>query len=134
MDVSPHGTIDASGKKILAVDDNRVNLMVIKGLLKPTNADVVLCKSGCECLEIIKKVHFDIILLDHMMPAMDGIETLERAKSLEESMCKDSVFIALTANAVSGVREMYLEKGFDDYLSKPIDVETLEEMLAKYII
>ncbi len=74
-----------------------------------------------------------MILLDHMMPGMDGIETLEALRDMPGNCCKDSVVIALTANAMAGVREMYLEKGFDDYLAKPIEGTMLERMLLRYL-
>ena len=89
--------------------------------------------SGKDCLEKIAEHHYDIVFLDHMMPEMDGIETLERAKKLENSQCKDTPFIALTANAISGVREMFISKGFNDYLSKPVDSKELERMIQKYL-
>lgn len=124
--------IDASDLDILVVDDNKLNLTVAKGLLKPTKAKVDTCMSGAECLEMIVKKHYDFILLDHMMPVMDGIETLHRAKELSDSKCKDTVFIALTANAISGVKERYIAEGFDDYVSKPIDNKCLEMTIEKY--
>ncbi len=128
----PTTHIDASGTSILVVDDTKLNLKVASGLLKVTNADVDTCTSGAECLELIKKKHYDIILLDHMMPDMDGIETLHRAK-MEESLCEDTAYVALTANAISGVREMFINEGFDDYISKPIDSKLLEKTIKKYI-
>lgn len=124
--------IDASNVDILVVDDNKVNLQVAKGLLKPTKAKVTLVNSGKECLDIIREKHFDIILLDHMMPDLDGIDTLHQAKKLEGNKCEDSAYIALTANAIAGVRDMYINEGFDDYISKPIDSEVLESMILKY--
>ncbi|MCQ2535331.1 MAG: ATP-binding protein [Lachnospiraceae bacterium] len=124
--------IDASDLEILVVDDNKLNLTVAKGLLKPTKAKVDTCLSGAECLEKIVQKHYDFVLLDHMMPKMDGIETLHRAKALEDSKCKDTVFIALTANAISGVKELYMAEGFDDYVSKPIDNKCLEATIEKY--
>lgn len=125
--------IDAAGVDILIVDDNRVNLAVAKGLLKPTKANVDTCTSGKDCLEKIREKHYDIILLDHMMPEMDGIDTLEAARKLADNKCIDSAYIALTANAISGIREKFIKFGFDDYVSKPIDSELLEKTLAKYI-
>ena len=116
---------------ILVVDDTEMNLMVVKNLLKTTEANVTLCQSGAECLELMKKNAYDVVLLDHMMPEMNGIENLEQI--LERNIKKTSVVIALTANAVAGVKEMYLSKGFDDYLSKPIDTRLLEKMLKKYV-
>lgn len=124
--------MDFSNMDILVVDDNKVNLKVAKGLLGPTGANVVLSKSGEESLRIMSKKHFDVILLDHMMPEMDGIQTLHKAKESLDNLCKESSFIALTANALSGVREMYLSEGFDDYISKPIDPVVLETIIAKY--
>ena len=126
--------IDASSLEILVVDDTRVNLSVVRGLLKATNARVELCASGAKCLEMIAKKHYDMVLLDHMMPNMDGIETIHKAKELADSKCKDTVFIALTANAISGAKEMYLSEGFDDYLSKPVNSKHLENMIEKYCL
>lgn len=123
----------AEQARILVVDDNEMNRMVVKALLKETRVQVTTCDSGAECLNLIAESQFDIILMDHMMPEMDGIETLKRAKQMEESKCRDSVFIALTANAVPDVRKMYLEAGFDDYLSKPVAGDALEQMILHYL-
>jgi len=123
----------APDARILVVDDNRMNLLVVENLLKNTKAGIKAVMSGSEALEEIKKNAYDIILLDHMMPNMDGIETLGRMKEMSENKSKNAVIVALTANAVSGVKEMYLEAGFDDYMSKPIDGRKLEELLAKYL-
>lgn len=124
--------VDASSLDILVVDDNVVNLHVAAGLMKPTKAKVVCLRSGRECLEIITQKHFDIVFIDHMMPEMDGIEVLHAAKALPNNLCKDSTFIVLTANAVSGMRERYINEGFDDYFTKPIDSDKLMELLQKY--
>lgn len=118
---------------ILVVDDSEMNLFVVENLLKKTKIKVVRSMSGADCLEKIVENHYDIIFLDHMMPDMDGIETLERAKALTDSKCADVPIIALTANAISGVREMFISKGFTDYLSKPVDSKALERMLQKYL-
>lgn len=123
----------APAAKVLVVDDNEMNLFVAESLLRRTMVQVTTCRSGKECLEQMKRQHYDVILLDHMMPGMDGIETLRRAKCMEQNRCLDSAVIALTANAIVGVREMYLQEGFDDYLSKPVEGEQLERMLQKYI-
>ncbi len=119
--------------KVLVVDDTEVNLLVVKGLLKSTEIQVTTCLSGAECLELVQKNVYDLILLDHMMPEMDGIETLKQMKKLEHNLCKDAPVIVLTANAIVGVREMYLEEGFDDYLSKPIEGPILERVIQKYL-
>lgn len=128
-----HESFKAKDAKILVVDDNEMNLVVVEKLLKSTEIQITLCRSGQECLDKIEKEHFDIVLLDHMMPEMDGIETLHKANSMPYHKCKDTPFIALTANAIVGVKEMYLEMGFTDYLSKPIDVKILENMLRNYL-
>jgi CheY-like chemotaxis protein/HPt (histidine-containing phosphotransfer) domain-containing protein len=118
---------------ILVIDDNDMNLTVVESLLEKTLIHVHTASSGKDCLQLIEDNHYDIVFLDHMMPEMDGIETLQRAKNLITSKCKDTPFIALTANAVAGVREMFLAKGFNDYLSKPVDGKTLERMVQKYL-
>lgn len=128
-----HASFTAPEAEILIVDDNEMNLIVARNLLKKTLIKVTECTSGKKALELMKKKHFDVILLDHMMPEMDGIETLEHSRTLVGSKCEGVPVIALTANVVSGVREMYLEAGFIDYIGKPIDSELFERLLAKYI-
>lgn len=123
----------APGAKILVVDDNEMNLLVAERLLRNTQVQITLCRSGRECLDKIAQEHYDVVLLDHMMPEMDGVETLQRALTLPESKCKGTPFIALTANAVAGVREKYLAIGFQDYMSKPVDPQKLEKLLQHYI-
>lgn len=125
--------ICAPEAQILAVDDTSVNLEVVKALLKRTKMQVDTVLSGAECLEMVKKKAYHIILMDHMMPEMDGIETLQQLKNMDDNLSKNAVVIALTANAVTGAREFYLENGFDDYLKKPVKSIRLEEMLAKYL-
>ncbi len=123
----------APDAKILVVDDTSMNLTVIRQLLKKTGVQVDTCLSGKECLFKIQKEHYDVILLDHMMPEMDGIETLHAFKDFPGHKCQDTPVIALTANAIVGVREMYLREGFTDYLSKPVEGKDLEEMIRKYL-
>ncbi len=119
--------------RILAVDDNRVNITVVKGLLKKLKVQFDSALSGQECLDKVRHTHYDIILLDHMMPDMDGIETLHAMQQTEGYMRNKPAVIALTANAIVGAREEYLKEGFADYLSKPIDFVQLEEMIRKYL-
>ncbi len=121
----------APSAKVLVVDDHEMNLLVLQSLLKSTKIKVTTCQSGTECIEQMMRHSFDLVLLDHMMPEMNGIETLEIIK--KENLKKDTPIIALTANAIVGVREMYLSKGFDDYLSKPVEVNELEKMLLRYL-
>lgn len=119
--------------RILVVDDNKVNLVVAKGLIKETQIQVDSVLSGVEALEKIKTEKYQIILLDHMMPVMDGMETIKRMRAQEENASRDAAVIALTANAISGSRELYLSAGFDDYLSKPINAVRYKEMICKYL-
>ncbi|MCR5520461.1 MAG: response regulator [Lachnospiraceae bacterium] len=126
-----HELFHAPDAHILVVDDTEVNLAVVKNLLKQTQVCVDTVLSGKEALAAAGNEHYDVICIDHMMPDMDGIETLHRIK--EECDTDGTVFVALTANAVSGSRERYISEGFDDYLSKPIDARRLEEMLKNYL-
>ena len=123
--------IDLTGKKILVVDDNKLNLKVADKLLKNYNVAVTLCNSGHDCIELIETGNkFDIILLDDMMPQMSGTETLHQLKQLPDF---NIPVVALTANAINGMKEKYLEAGFDDYLSKPIDKNELYKTLVKFL-
>ena len=123
----------APDAKVLLVDDNTMNHVVVKNLLKQTKVNIKSVKSGQECIECAREESFDIILLDHMMPGMNGIETLNFLNTMEDNQCKGIPVIAMTANAVSGAREMYLEAGFSDYISKPVNSKELEIMLKKYL-
>ena len=119
--------------RVLIVDDNAMNLAVAQGLLKETRLQVDVAGSGGECLELLKRKTYHVICLDHMMPVMDGVETLHAIKKLEGNPSVDTPVIALTANAVAGAREMYLKEGFQDYLTKPIDADKFEDMLIEYL-
>ncbi len=123
----------APSAKILVVDDTVMNLTVVKGLLKQTKIQITTAESGAECLELVAQQKFDIIFLDHRMPGMDGIETLQAMRKLEGNFNELTPVIALTANAISGAREQYLAATFSDYLSKPIDPMALEMMIMKYL-
>ncbi len=114
---------------ILVVDDNPMNLNVLKNLLKATKVFVTTAESGTECLEKLKYGSFDVVLLDHMMPGMDGIETCARIRE----NYPDLPVYALTANSMSGGDEFYKSKGFDGYLTKPIDSLTLERAIMKHL-
>lgn len=119
--------------RILIVDDNAMNLAVAQGLLKQTRLQVDVVGSGEECLELIKHKTYHLICLDHMMPVMDGVQTLHAIRSMEGNPSKDIPIIALTANAVPGAREFYINEGFQDYLTKPIDSDKFENMLIEYL-
>ena len=126
-------SFEAPETKVLVVDDNTINRKVFVGLLKDTKLQIDEADSGPACLELIKTNNYKIVFMDHMMPEMDGIETFHRMKKMENNMSKDAVVIMLTANAVSGAREQYMEEGFDDFMAKPIIPQKLEEMIKKYI-
>ena len=119
--------------RILIVDDNAMNLAVAQGLLKQTRLQVDVAGSGEECLELIKHKTYHLICLDHMMPVMDGVQTLHAIRAMEGNPSKDIPIIALTANAVPGAREFYINEGFQDYLTKPIDSDKFENMLIEYL-
>ncbi|MCR5848115.1 MAG: response regulator [Lachnospiraceae bacterium] len=119
--------------KVLAVDDNVTNIKVIKGILDMYQIKVDTATSGQECLDKVMKNHYHLILMDQMMPIMDGIETAENIRKLPQKDKKNVPIIALTANAIRGSREMFLEKGFQDYLSKPLNINLLETLLIKYL-
>lgn len=118
---------------LLVADDNPVNIAVVCGLLKKTEVFITSATSGEECLSLIKQQHYDMILMDHLMPSMDGVQTLEKMKTMPDNLCQTTPVIALTANAVSGAKKMYLSAGFTDYLPKPVDSLKLEAILIKYL-
>ena len=123
----------APDAKLLVVDDNAVNRRVLRNLLKETQIQVSEAEGGAACLRLVQENHYDLIFLDHMMPEMDGVETLHRMKALPEFPCKDTPVVVLTANAITGAKEMYLKEGFDDFLSKPIMPDKLESMIRKML-
>ena len=123
----------APDAKILVVDDVTMNLKVVEGLLKATKIQIDTAVSGSECLECVKTTPYQMIFLDHMMPEMDGLETLEHMKNLADNPNAQTPVIMLTANAIVGAKEEYIEAGFADYLTKPIRETELLEMILKYL-
>lgn len=123
--IAPHA-------KILAVDDNKINLQVINHILRKYKIRTDVAISGTECIELCKRNSYDLILMDHMMPAPDGIETLKIIRETD-NFNRETPVAVLTANAVKGAREEYLKEGFSDYLSKPIDIKQLEKTLVKLL-
>ena len=117
---------------VLAVDDNAMNLAVVKALLKRTGIQVETVPGGRECLEICGKKKYDLILMDHMMPDLDGIETLHILRK-EEGPNRDTKMLVLTANAIAGMEEQYKKEGFAGYLTKPLVGEELEAMLGMHL-
>ena len=119
--------------KVLVVDDTPVNLTVFTSLLSRTKIQIDTALSGDEAICMYKKQHYDVIFLDHMMPDKDGIETITEMHSLKDTPNDETKVICLTANAISGMREMFINAGFDDYITKPIDPDRLETMLLQYL-
>ncbi|MBQ9333815.1 MAG: response regulator [Lachnospiraceae bacterium] len=132
-DPSADDKYSCHGARILVVDDNALNLKVAVRYLEALEAVPVSCTDGYSMLDIITREKFDLILLDHMMPEMDGIETLQKAMEMPDNLNKGVPVIALTANAISGARELYLENGFTDYLSKPMTIKDLTDILKKHL-
>ena len=118
---------------VLVVDDSLMNLKVVEGLLRPYQIRVFTAESGAEALEKLNSCDFDFVFMDHMMPEMDGVETLHKLRSRPGNYFQNVPVIALTANAVGGAREMFLQEGFQDFVSKPIELPVLERILRKYV-
>lgn len=119
--------------RVLIVDDTSANLTVAKGLLKPTKIQVDTATSGKDTLELVKHNKYDLLFIDHRMPEMDGVETLNALKNQDDNLSKDAACVVLTANVISGARDTFLEQGFDDYLAKPIDTDKLERILLEHL-
>ena len=126
-------TYEAPDAKILVVDNNEMNRRVFVSLVQATKIDLDQAYSVKACLELIAKNKYDIIFLDHMMPEMDGIETFNIMKQMEDYPSKNAPVVILTANAVVGAREMYIKEGFDEFLAKPIDYKKLESLIERLL-
>lgn len=123
----------APDANILITDDNSMNLTLMKGLLKRTKMNVDTASGGYECLELTRNKKYDLIFMDHMMPELDGLETFNILKSESANPNQNTAVIVMTANAIAGCREKYLEHGFDDYFSKPIEPNKLDALIIKYL-
>ncbi|MCR4787572.1 MAG: response regulator [Lachnospiraceae bacterium] len=123
----------APDAKILITDDIAMNLKVLTMLLKDTRMQMDTAKSGKECIEKYEEKHYDLVFLDHMMPEMDGLETLKILTCTDRYLREHTPIIALTANAMAGADKIYLDAGFDDYLTKPVKSADLEEMILKHL-
>jgi len=124
-------TFIAPRARVLLVDDNVVNLQVAIGLMQPYKMQVLSVTSGRDAIKILGSKDFDLVLMDHMMPEMDGVETTQILRSNVDEYYKKLPIIALTANAVSGAREMYLSNGFNGFITKPIELSTLDRVLKQ---
>ena len=126
--------ISLKGKRILLVDDNKLNLKVASKLLSAYEVEIVSVTSGKECLDTLDKdTKFDLILMDDLMPDLSGTETLDILRKIERVSGYYIPTVALTANATPGMKEKYVQAGFDDYLKKPIEREELDRVLKKYL-
>ena len=129
-----HEIVSFKGKRVLLVDDNKLNLKVAEKLLLPYDLEIVSVNSGQECLDTLDQDHnFDLVMMDDLMPNMSGTETLDVLRKIERVAGYYIPVVVLTANATTGMREKYLENGFDDYLAKPINRDDLDQVLKKYL-
>ncbi len=124
---------EAPDARVLVVDDNEMNLLVAKKLLRETKIQVDLAKNGKECLELTKQHFYHVIFMDHMMPDMDGVETLRHLRQQENGLCREAPVIALTANVMAGAEQIYRNYGFQSYLAKPISGSLMEAVLLKHL-
>lgn len=130
-EISKNEIHDFNGKTILIVDDNKLNLKVANKILESYNVNVITCESGFECIEAVKTFkNIDLIFMDDMMPKMSGVETLKKLQEMDGFQIPT---VALTANAISGMKEKYLKDGFDDYLAKPIERPELNRVLNEFL-
>ena len=132
-EVSRKGGFECPKAVILVVDDNHTNLKVAEAILTKYGANVLTAMSGKDGLRILKDNDVDLVFLDYMMPEMNGIDTLENIRMMPGTQFSTLPVIALTANVVSGAREMFLDAGFDDFLAKPISIDRMERILRKYL-
>lgn len=130
---SLHNKFAAPQASVLVVDDNAMNLKVMARLLLPYRLKVTMASSGPEALEKLNTPEFDCVFLDHMMPDMDGVETLHKLRQKPGLYYQSLPVIAFTANAIGGAREMFMAEGFNDFIAKPIELSVLERILRRYI-
>lgn len=123
----------APDARVLIVDDNAMNLEVISGLLKRNQLQITTATSGKECLTLIQNNYYHIILMDHLMSDMSGVQTLHEMRNQTQNLCKDTPVIVITADVVSGAKEYYFSEGFDDYLTKPVNIHDLESVLRRFL-
>ncbi len=121
------------GVRALAVDDEEMNLVVAKGVLGSYEMEVDICQSGREAIERCSRIPYEVVFLDHMMPGFDGVETLKQLREINNGMYQDVPVIALTANTVSGAREMFRNEGFTEFIPKPIERSVLERVLRRVL-
>ena len=128
-----HESFTAPDAVILAVDDNEINLRLVESFLKKTKVQLDTVLSGQECIDKVREKKYDLILLDDLMPGMDGRETLDYLRMMEKEHIENTSVICFTANAIAGSREEYLNLGFDDYIAKPVSGNMLEKTVARWL-
>ncbi|MBP3475053.1 MAG: response regulator [Lachnospiraceae bacterium] len=126
-------TFTAPDAKILIVDDNKVNLKVAEGLLRPYHMNVETADSGSRAIEMVQNEHFDLVFMDHMMPVMDGVDATKIIRELQGEYFQKVAIVALSANAVRGAREMFLEAGMNDFVAKPIEMRSMDRTLRRWL-
>ncbi|MDD6810429.1 MAG: ATP-binding protein [Lachnospiraceae bacterium] len=126
-------SFQAPDVKILIVDDNRVNQKVAEGLLRPYHMQIDTASSGAQAIEMVKSKEYDLILMDYMMPEMDGIDATKMIRAMEEEYYKQLPIVALSANAINGVAEMFIEGGMNDFVAKPIEMRVMDAKLKKWL-
>ena len=123
----------APDAKVLVIDDNRMNIRVVEGLMRQYGVQVSCALSGQEGIDMLQSKEYDLVFLDHMMPGMDGIETFHHIRRKADLYFKEVPIIALTANAIAGAREMFMKEGFTDFLAKPVESSVLHRALKRHI-
>jgi CheY-like chemotaxis protein len=131
MNGAENKALNLEGVKALIVDDEPMNLVVATGLFKDYKMEVDTADSGKEALAKYDLNEYDVIFMDHMMPEMDGVEAMKKLRIIANQREKKLIVIALTANAVSGAREMFLREGFDGFISKPINIKDFERVMNR---
>ncbi|MBE6838312.1 MAG: response regulator [Ruminococcus sp.] len=126
-------TFSAPKARILIVDDNTINLKVAVGLMQPYHMQIMTVESGKAAISMLRSKDIDLVFMDHMMPEMDGVETTGIIRGMDDEYYKNLPIIALTANAVNGVREMFISSGFNDFIAKPIELSALDKVLKKHL-
>ncbi len=119
--------------KVLVVDDNEINLMVAEGLMEPYKFTIDTAADGFQAVEMVQNSRYDLVFMDHMMPGMDGIDATAAIRKLEGNYYQDLPIIALTANALVGAKELFINEGMSDFLAKPIELQKLDEILLQWI-
>jgi CheY-like chemotaxis protein len=127
------GHFVAPDARVLVVDDIRTNLVVTAGLLAEYRCQVDTSTNGANAIAMVQREHYDVVFMDHMMPEMDGVEATRCIRALDTDYYRRLPVIALTANAIAGMKEMFLANGFNDYLSKPIEIDKLDDIMAAWI-